>query len=147
MRGRASGWGPIGKYRNSLPQLADRLFLTDGGLATTLIFHENLTLPYFAAFDLLKNKVGTEILKRYFTTYARLATASGVSAVLRSPTWRANPDWAAKLGYDAASLMQANRKGIELLEEVRAAFERDNQPIVISGNLGPAATASVPTRA
>ena len=26
------------KYRNNLPQLSERLFLTDGGLETTLIF-------------------------------------------------------------------------------------------------------------
>jgi homocysteine S-methyltransferase len=57
--------------------------------------------------------------------------------VLESPTWRANPDWAAKLGYDAAALTSANRKSIQLLEEVRAAFEPDGQPVVISGNLGP----------
>ena len=41
-------------YRNDLPQLSGDLFLTDGGLETTLIFHEGLELPYFAAFDLLK---------------------------------------------------------------------------------------------
>jgi S-methylmethionine-dependent homocysteine/selenocysteine methylase len=87
----------MGKYRNRLPQLADRLLLTDGGLETTLIFHENLALPYFAAFDLLKNKVGTEILRRHFTTHARLATASSVGTVLDGPTWRANLDWGGKL--------------------------------------------------
>ena len=27
------------KYRDQLPQLSGRLFLTDGGLETTLIFH------------------------------------------------------------------------------------------------------------
>jgi hypothetical protein len=37
-----------------LPQLTgDRLFITDGGLETTLIFHEGLELPDFAAFVLL----------------------------------------------------------------------------------------------
>ena len=36
-----------------LPQLEDRtLFLTDGGIETTLIYHEGLELPDFAAFDL-----------------------------------------------------------------------------------------------
>ena len=33
------------KYRTRLPQLADRLFLTDGGMETTLIFHEGIDLP------------------------------------------------------------------------------------------------------
>jgi homocysteine S-methyltransferase len=127
----------MSKYRNKLPQLAQRFFLTDGGLETTLIFHEGITLPFFAAFDLLKDDAGTEILRRYFTGYADLASARGVGAVLESPTWRANPDWAAKLGYDAAALAEVNRKAIELLEEVRDAAASTVQPIVISGNLGP----------
>jgi S-methylmethionine-dependent homocysteine/selenocysteine methylase len=124
-------------YRNHLPQLGKSLFLSDGGLETTLVFHENIPLPHFAAFDLLKDEVGTETLRRYFTRYAELAVARGVGVVLESPTWRANPEWAAKLDYNAASLSDANRKGICLLEEVRATFASGSPPIVISGNLGP----------
>ena len=45
----------MARYRNNLPQLAGGLFLTDGGIETTLIFREGLELPYFAAFDLLKH--------------------------------------------------------------------------------------------
>ena len=30
------------KYRSNLPQLADRLFLTDGGIETTLIYSDGL---------------------------------------------------------------------------------------------------------
>jgi S-methylmethionine-dependent homocysteine/selenocysteine methylase len=52
------------RYRDRLPQLEeDRLFLTDGGLETTLIFHRGLDLPSFAAFDLLKDEAGMETLK------------------------------------------------------------------------------------
>lgn len=127
----------MSKYRNQLPQLTGRLFLGDGGLETTLIFHEGVNLPYFAAFDLLKDAAGTEILRRYFARYATLARDRGLGAVLESPTWRANPDWAAKLGYDAATLAAANRRGIALLAAIRAEFESARAPIVVSGNLGP----------
>lgn len=120
-----------------LPQLGDELFLTDGGLETTLIFHEGVELPHFAAFHLLKDEEGRDILRRYFRRYVDLALACDVGAVLESPTWRANPDWATKLGYRAAALAEANRRGIELLEEVRAESSRFGQPIVISGNIGP----------
>ena len=41
------------RYRNALPQLDGGLFLTDGGIETTLIFHDGLELPDFAAFHLL----------------------------------------------------------------------------------------------
>src|SRR5581483_6811794 len=30
----------MAKYRNDLPQLKDKVFLTDGGLETTLVFHD-----------------------------------------------------------------------------------------------------------
>ena len=36
-------------HRKPLPQAGERLFLTDGGIETTLIFHEGLDLPDFAA--------------------------------------------------------------------------------------------------
>lgn len=127
----------MSKYRNNLPQLNDRLFLTDGGQETTLIFHEGIELPHFAAFNLLKDDAGTEVLRRYYVRYAELAAALGVGIVLEAPTWRANPDWGAKLGHDAKSLAALNRKGIELLEQIRARYETGNRPVVISGNLGP----------
>ena len=41
------------RFRNALPQLGGDFFLTDGAIETTLIFHEGLALPDFAAFDLL----------------------------------------------------------------------------------------------
>jgi len=125
------------KYRRRLPQLRGGLFMTDGGLETTLIFHEGVDLPAFAAFDLLGNDAGLATLRRYFERYARLARTHGVGVVLEAPTWRANPDWAAGLGYGADALADANRKAVGLLLEVRAAFETTTTPIVISGNLGP----------
>jgi len=127
----------MSKYRHRLPQLRNTLFLTDGGLETTLVFHDHMELPHFAAFDLLRTPAGIERLRGYFETYTRIALDRRVGIVLEAPTWRANADWAAKLGYDAATLADANRKSIGLLLEVRAALETAATPIVISGNLGP----------
>ncbi|HWM26884.1 MAG TPA: homocysteine S-methyltransferase family protein [Woeseiaceae bacterium] len=124
-------------YRHRLPQLKDTLFLTDGGLETTLIFHDQLELPCFAAFDLLKEEAGTEILRRYFDPYLDAAERHGTGFVLEAPTWRANADWAAKLGYDARMLADANRRAIGLLLEIRKARQTRDMPLVISGNIGP----------
>jgi len=57
------------RYRNNLPQLCDEIFITDGGLETTLIFHQDTDLPYFAAFDLLREQRGIDILKGYYHQY------------------------------------------------------------------------------
>ena len=65
-------------YRNALPQLSGRVFLTDGGIETTLIFHENLPLPDFAVFDLLKDAAGYEALRGW--------EFGGRAAHLQTPT-------------------------------------------------------------
>ena len=57
--------------------------------------------------------------------------------MLDAPTWRANPDWGAQLGYSAESLDGVNRRGVELLEEVRAAGAADGTTVVVSGAVGP----------
>jgi S-methylmethionine-dependent homocysteine/selenocysteine methylase len=123
-------------YRDRLPQLEGGLFVTDGGIETTLIYHRGLDLPAFAVFDLLKDDEGTEELRRYYRPYALLAREHGVGLVLESPTWRANPDWAAEIGYSLEELEALNRKAISLMEELRAEFA-GRAPIVISGCIGP----------
>lgn len=127
----------MNRYREQLPQLCDTLFLTDGGLETTLIFYEGVDLPGFAAFNLLKDEEGLTILRRYYDRYLALARAYGVGAVLETPTWRANKDWGAELGYDANALADANRKAVAMMLDLRATYETPTTPMVVSGNLGP----------
>ena len=70
------------KYRAHLPQLDGRLFLTDGGIETTLIFHKGLELPYFAAFHLLRGARGRAALRDYYVRYAQIARKDGVGSPL-----------------------------------------------------------------
>lgn len=82
----------MAKYRDALPQLGGGFFLTDGGIEATLIFPEGLELKDFAAFDLLGRPGGKEALRKYFRTYAEMATRFGAGLVLESATRRANAD-------------------------------------------------------
>jgi S-methylmethionine-dependent homocysteine/selenocysteine methylase len=125
------------RYRAALPQLGDAPFLTDGGIETTLIFHDGHQLPYFAAYDLLTREGGEEALRRYFEPYVRVARERNVGIVLETPTWRANPDWAARLGHSADELHELNRRAVALLDEVRGELETSSTPIVVSGCVGP----------
>lgn len=127
----------MSKYRDRLPQLENRLFLTDGGIETTLIFHQGLELPFFAAFRLLRDPEGVEALREYFVPYASLARSNGVGLILESATWRASSDWGRKLGYAKAELAEMNRRSIDLLREIRGEYESERSPIVISGCVGP----------
>ncbi|HXI11763.1 MAG TPA: homocysteine S-methyltransferase family protein [Thermoanaerobaculia bacterium] len=137
----------MAKYRSRLPQLGGGLFLTDGGLETTLIFHEGLELPDFAAFHLLKTEEGEAALRRYFQTYAAIAQSFGTGLILESATWRASADWGARLGYRPEELSEVNRRAIGLLEEVRHEYETERTPVVISGCLGPRGDGYVPDQA
>jgi S-methylmethionine-dependent homocysteine/selenocysteine methylase len=134
----------MARYRTSLPQLSKNLFLTDGGLETTLIFREGIDLPDFAAFDLLKHSAGYQALANYFRTYATLARNYQVGLVLESATWRANPDWGTKLGYSSPELTAMNRKAISLLHKIRQEYETQQSSIVISGCLGPRGDGYIP---
>jgi S-methylmethionine-dependent homocysteine/selenocysteine methylase len=133
-------------YRDRLPQLipGERLFITDGGLETVLIFQQGIDLPEFAAFDLLKDDAGFGAIRAYYEPYLAIAREYITGFVLEAPTWRANPDWASRLGYSSDALETANRKAIALMEEVRTANEPEVNPIVISACIGPQGDAYAP---
>src|SRR6187431_2818595 len=86
-------------------------------METTLIFRDGLELPDYAA-------------------YVAIAKRHGVGIVLDTPTWRANRDWGARLGYSAEALDDVNRRGVALLTEMRAEGG-DGVVMVISGCIGP----------
>jgi S-methylmethionine-dependent homocysteine/selenocysteine methylase len=120
----------------SLPQLtADRPFLTDGGLETTLVYLAGLDLPDFAAFPLLDSEDGRAALVAYYTPYLDLADRLGTGFVLDTPTWRANPAWGARLGYDAGRLAAVNRRSVELVTEL--AVRWPSVPTIVNGAVGP----------
>ncbi len=134
----------MARYRYALPQLGGRLFLTDGGIETSMIAHEGLDLPEFAVFPLLSTPEGEAALRRYFSTYGEIARRSRAGLVLESATWRASADWGARLGFTRETLRGVNLKAVRLLEEVREEYEqvRDEREdrrteVVISGCLGP----------
>lgn len=109
--------------------------LTDSGLETWLVFHRGADLPDFAAFPLLADPAGRELLAEYFRDHLRLAAESGTGVVLETPTWRANADWGARLGYDAEALDHLNRDAVDFLRDLATAFV--DVEVVVSGNIGP----------
>jgi S-methylmethionine-dependent homocysteine/selenocysteine methylase len=136
----------MAQYRSALPQVDGDLFLTDGGIETTLIFHDGLELPDFAAYALLGRPEGTAALQKYFRAYAALAKRFGVGLILESATWRASRDWAERLGHTPEELADLNRAAIRQLEGIRAEFQTPETRIVISGCLGPRGDGYNPTR-
>jgi S-methylmethionine-dependent homocysteine/selenocysteine methylase len=122
--------------------------LTDAGLETVLLFEEGMDLPYFAAFPLVDTDEGRTALRRYYASFLELAREREVPLVLSAPTWRANPDWGALLGYDGDDLAAVNRRAVALVEAVRdevlGPVERSN--VVVEGCIGPRGDAYRPER-
>jgi len=127
----------MAKYRNNLPQLSDRLFISYGGLETSLVYYEKISLPCFASFPLLKEKSACEWIKNFLRTFVNIAQKYNVGFILESNTWRASPDWMTKLGYSNEDFININQKSIELLEDIRNEYETDKFTIVINGCIGP----------
>jgi homocysteine S-methyltransferase len=130
--------------RGALPLGQDGVFLAEGGQETELIFRGGMELPCFASFPLVATDEGRAALGRYYEPFLELARRQELGIVLDAPTWRANSDWGAKLGYDAEQLADANRAAVAFVEDIRARHGRETT-IVISGTVGPRGDAYNPT--
>ncbi len=121
---------------SQLPQLDGTPFVTDGGLETDLIFHHGVDLPEFAAFPIVEVDHGRNLLREYYDGYAAVARRAGAGLILETPTWRANPDWGARVGYDRAGLDRVNRASAELAQQVADGYT-DLPVVLVSGQMGP----------
>jgi homocysteine S-methyltransferase len=111
-------------------------YVSDGGLETDLIFNHGVDLPEFASFPLVEEEAGRDLLRRYYDGYADVARRAGAGLTLESPTWRANPDWGAAVGYDADDLDRANTTAIRFLHSLRESYA-DVSDVRIIGAVGP----------
>ncbi len=114
-----------------------RGYVTDGGLETDLIFNHGVDLPEFAAFPLVQSEGGVRLLTDYFEGYAAVAAAAGAGLLLETPTWRANPDWGATVGYDREALRQVNIEAVELLLRLRERWTDRVDQVLVGGVIGP----------
>jgi S-methylmethionine-dependent homocysteine/selenocysteine methylase len=112
------------------------LVLTDGGLETTLLFHEGIELPHFAAFPLLDSPDGRAALRRYFEPFLAVARRHGAGFQLDTPTWRASRDWGERLGYDRGALDRVNRDAVAFARELAATSAADLD-VRVNGVVGP----------
>lgn len=121
----------------TLPQLHAPLTITDGGLETTLVYLHGIDLPDFAAFPLLETDAGRAALAAYYEPYLDLGRRLGVGVIVDTPTWRANLDWAARLGYDPSRLAAANRDAVGFVGELARNGSGGSLDHVIDGVVGP----------
>lgn len=117
------------------PQTA--LFITDGGIETDIIFNKGIELPFFSVFPLNDSAVGRDVVRTYYREYLPLCLAAGRNFLFATDTWRASPDWAARLGYDPALLRQNNQAAVALCAELAGEFLTAGVESEIAGIVGP----------
>jgi S-methylmethionine-dependent homocysteine/selenocysteine methylase len=120
----------------ALPYEGSEIWIGDGGLETAMIFEEGLDLPCFAAFTLLDHPEGRAALERYFARFFAIARRDGRGFVIDTLTWRANADWGARLGLDAAALDGVNRRAVGYARDLEARRGAGLRTVV-NGVIGP----------
>jgi len=113
-------------------------WLTDGGLETSMIFHDGFDLPLFASLHLLESDDGLSALTKYFDRYLSIAREAGTGFVLDTATWRSGSAWAEPLGRTEAEMENSVRAAVTFADAFRATRETSDTPIILNGVIGPA---------
>ncbi|MCP3972792.1 MAG: homocysteine S-methyltransferase [Rhodobacteraceae bacterium] len=129
-------------HRDTFPNVNANLLLAYVGMETDLIFTRGIDLPGFASYPLLETQDGRAILEGYLKDMIALGKENGTGVILESPTWVANRDRGAAIGYAPDTLKHLNKQAVALMAEVRA--KNGDVPTVISANLGPRDDAYAP---
>jgi homocysteine S-methyltransferase len=113
------------------------MFVTDGGIETHLIFNLGFEVSHFTVFQLNDSETGRDAMREYYRHYIPIARQAGQGFLFDTNTWRANRDWGALVGYDAARLKSVNKTAIAFCREMADEFAVHAIPTLVSGAMGP----------
>ncbi|MCR8725891.1 homocysteine S-methyltransferase family protein [Frigidibacter sp. ROC022] len=119
------------------PRSDDRLYLTEGGIETEIMYKDGFELPHFAMFPLLDDPAALEAMKQMWRRMLGVAAETGFCVVLNGLDYRASPDWGRLLGYSPEGLATIQHRCIDFLRDLAREFENSIEKIYISGTVGP----------
>ena len=119
------------------PRREGRLFLTDGGIETEIMYKWGFELPHFAMYPLLDDADAMAAVRGMYRRYLDVVARHRLSALMGGLDYRASPDWGALLGYSREGLAEANLRSIAFLRELAAEYADDIAQILIAGYVGP----------
>ncbi|MBT8415804.1 MAG: homocysteine S-methyltransferase family protein [Silicimonas sp.] len=117
------------------PRVPGRLYLTEGGIETEILYKWGHELPQFAMFTLLDDPVALEDMKGIWRRYLTVADRHELVPLIQGTDYRASPDWGELLGYSREGLAEMIHKNIAFLRELEAEF--DFQESYVGGTIGP----------
>lgn len=134
---------------NEEPKLLQdgKLYLTDSGLETVLIYLKGRELRDFASFELVSfdpkkdNAEDIQLLKDYFFEHIAIAAKHDMGFCIETPTWRSSSQWGEKLGYSQEQLHKINQRAVQLFvdwkKEASKKYDMNYKDVIISGCVGP----------
>jgi S-methylmethionine-dependent homocysteine/selenocysteine methylase len=114
-----------------------RVFLTEGGIETEVMYRHGFELPEFAVFPLLDDPRAAAVMRGMYRRYLDVVASHGLAALIGGLDYRASPDWAGRLGYSASALADANLACIQFLRDAAAEYAQDVPEALIAGIVGP----------
>ena len=123
---------------STFPAQSDGLvYLTEGGQETEVMYRHGFDLPEFAMFPLLDQPAALEVVRSMYVAVLDTAERHGCAVLLGGLDYRASPDWAGLVGYDAGALAAIQVRAIEFLREVSEPYQDRLPDVRITGIVGP----------
>ncbi len=114
-----------------------RIWMTEGGTETEILYRHGHDLPEFAMFPLLDAPDAAADLRAMLANMLDAAAALEQPVLLGGTDYRASPDWGAKLGYSREALAEAILHNLAFLREVSVPYEGQIPEIRLAGLVGP----------
>ena len=114
-----------------------RIYLTEAGIETEVLYKWGFELPEFAMFPLLDNPEADRVIRDMYHRYFDVAEACDAGLLICGHDYRASPDWGAKLGYSPEGLAEMQRRTIAFLSECRDEYAGRVRDAYIAGSIGP----------
>ena len=131
-----SGDGVSAK-RDFPPHEPGRIFLTEGGIETEIMYKWGHDLPEFAMYPLLDRPAAMADMRRMYRAFLDTAAKQQTAVLMGGLDYRASPDWGSLLGYSADGLAEANLASIAFLRDLAEEYADDIETILIQGFVGP----------
>lgn len=100
------------------PRQDGRLYLTEAGIETEVMYKLGYELPHFAMYPYLDDQQAVADFKAVWRRQIAVAADHGMVPLMAGLDYRASQDWAALLGHDERTLRDYQRRCIAFLREL-----------------------------
>lgn len=119
------------------PRLESKIYLTEAGVETEVLYKWGFELPEFAMFPLLDDDAATSCIRDMYRRYFDVAEAHKTGLIVAGHDYRASPDWSRKLGYSLETLSEFQHRVIEFLADMRNEYRGRVSDVYLTGCIGP----------